>query len=185
MNALVRDALAVTFFGLALWALSPVTEELRAGAYEWTIKWFGLSHAATVVALYVARRQRWVRVAYPAAAILLAGAALMFTYKGGWNDLDDSGTGLVVLALGWPPALWALGTGDLDQHRAEMVRDTVRERSKLGRIIAAAGLMTGLFAWIAADLDFIVAASTAVAFTLSVTSLWLGATLWTARGEVT
>lgn len=58
---------------------------------------------------------------------MLTGAALYFTYKAGLNDLDDSGTGLIVLALGWPPALWALATGDLNPQRAEMVRDTVRK----------------------------------------------------------
>lgn len=118
------------------------------------------------------------------AALLLTGAALYFTYKAGLNDLDDSGTGLIVLALGWPPALWALATGDLDPQRAEMVRDTVRERLLIGRIIAGVGLMACLFAGIAADLSFIAAMAGSVAFTLLLISVWLAGRLWSARAEV-
>ena len=184
MNELVRHGIPAVFFGLAVWALAPVQEILRSGAYEWTIKWIGISHVATVIAVYVGRSRGWVRVVYPAAAILLTGAAFFFTYMAGWNDLDDSGTGMIVLGLGWPVGLWALGTGDLDSQHAEMVRDAVGERSTVGRIMAAVALLAGLFAWIAADLKFVAAIGGSVSLALAATSLWLAATLWSARGEL-
>jgi len=65
-----------------------------------------------------------------------------------------------------------------------MVRDTVGERSTVGRIMAAVGLLAGLFAWIAADLKFMAAVGGSVPLALAATSLWLGATLWSARGEL-
>jgi hypothetical protein len=175
---------ALVAFALAGWALVTATEAMTRGDEPKTALWIAVAHAAVATAAFFGRDARWVRLVYIAAAIVL-GILLGFTViEAGWNDLDKTSMSLLVFTIALPPALRSTATGGLAAPQAQLVRETLRQRSTVPRIVAGVTLFGGLLAWMAFELPGVAAILTATSAALAFSGLWTAGIAYAARSEL-